>query len=168
MKTIVAEVRHAEPEDAEDLAGIHEISWRGAYSGLIPHRSLDRMVARRSAAWWRQAIARKAAILVLEFAGEPIGYATLGHNRAQALKVEGEIYEIYLLPEYQGLGFGKRLFDAARDLLRARGMRRFVVWALADNAGAVAFYGNVGGLDFAEGEERFDGVTLRKIAFVWN
>src|SRR5918996_606118 len=51
----------------------------------------------------------------------------------------GEIYEIYLRPECQGVGFGRRLFRAARDRLGAAGLRRLLVWALADNAAACRF-----------------------------
>lgn len=168
MKTVAAEVRYAEPGDASALASVHEAAWRNAYSGLIPYQSLNRMLERRGAAWWAQAIRNRAAILVLEFAGETVGYATLGRNRTGALKVEGEVYELYLKPEYQGLGFGRRLFDAARALLKSRGMRGVVVWALADNVSAVNFYTATGGIDIAEGQESFGGRPLRKVAFVWS
>lgn len=167
MKTIAAEVRLAEPRDAGVLASIHELAWQNAYCGIIPFRSLSRMIRRRGPDWWNRAINNRAAILVLEFGGEMAGYATLGRNRAGALEVEGEIYEIYLRPEYQGLGFGKRLFNSARAMLRDRGLKGVAVWALADNAKAMGFYACVGGADIAEGEETFESTTLRKVAFVW-
>ena len=48
------------------------------------------------------------------------GYANYGRNRARSLHYEGEIYELYLRPEFQGLGFGHRLFSAAkRDLIQS-------------------------------------------------
>lgn len=167
MKTIVTDVRFAEDRDAAELALIHEAAWLNAYRGIIPYRSLEKMVKRRGPAWWRQAIGNEAAILVVEFGGEIAGYATLGRNRARALSVEGEIYEIYLQPKFQGIGFGRRLFDAARALLRDRGMRGLAVWALADNDNAMGFYASIGGADIAEGEETFEDRTLRKVAFVW-
>ncbi|WP_102960641.1 GNAT family N-acetyltransferase [Mangrovicella endophytica] len=167
MKTIAAEVRYAETDDAVALAAIHEAAWRGAYSGMIPHQALGRMIGRRGADWWLKAIRNRAAILVLEFDRRVVGYATLGRNRTDALKVDGEIYELYLQPEYQGLGFGRRLFEAAQSLLKGRGMRGLAVWALADNDNALGFYQAMGGIDVAEGRERFDGRDLGKIAFVW-
>ncbi|MCQ8781932.1 GNAT family N-acetyltransferase [Mangrovibrevibacter kandeliae] len=167
MKTIAAEVRFAKPSDAGRLAAVHDAAWRGAYTGIIPHRALTRMIMRRNTAWWAEAIGNRAAILALEFDGAAVGYATLGRNRTDALAVEGEIYELYLQPEYQGLGFGRRLFQSARNLLRARGMEGVAVWALADNESACRFYAGSGGIDVAEGNERFDGVTLRKLAYVW-
>jgi GNAT superfamily N-acetyltransferase len=167
MKTIAAEVRFAEDRDARDLALVHETAWQNAYRGIIPHASLARMLQRRGPDWWRQAIANRAAILVIEFGGEIAGYATMGRNRTRALLADGEIYELYLRPKFQGLGFGRRLFAAARDLLQTRSMRGLAVWALADNNSAMGFYAALGGADIAEGEETFETTTLRKVAFVW-
>ena len=167
MKTTLAEIRFAEPTDAAALAAVHEAAWRGAYAGIIPHRSLAGMIGRRHVGWWNRAIDRQAAILVLEFHGEIAGYATLGRNRTGALDVEGEIYELYLRPEYQGIGFGRRLFRAATALLADRGLKGVAVWALADNDNAMGFYAALGGADIAEGAERFETQTLRKVAFVW-
>ncbi|MBC8129662.1 MAG: GNAT family N-acetyltransferase [Rhizobiaceae bacterium] len=167
MKTITTDVRFAEDRDAGELAEIHASSWLGAYRGIIPHKSLTKMVERRGSAWWTKAIHNRAAILVLEFGDEIAGYATLGKNRTSALSVGGEIYEIYLQPKFQGLGFGRRLFGAGRTLLQDRGMHGLSVWALADNDTAMGFYASIGGADIAEGEETFEGVKLRKVAFVW-
>ncbi|WAJ27791.1 GNAT family N-acetyltransferase [Antarcticirhabdus aurantiaca] len=167
MKTIAAELRTAETSDAAALAETHEAAWVNAYAGLIPHRALRTMVGRRDEAWWRRAIARRAAILILDYAGEAVGYATVGRNRTPALPAEGEIFELYVRPEFQGIGFGRRLHSGAARLLAERGLKGRVVWALADNAPALRFYENAGGVDVAEGCETFEGRTLRKIAFLW-
>lgn len=167
METLAITVRPAEPRDAAGLARLHRLSWTQTYCGIIPHRSLRLMVQRRDQAWWRQAIARGNAILVLEAGGEAAGYATFGRNRSFAVPAEGEIYEIYLLPEYTGTGLGRRLFNAARARLRERGLRRVLVWALEDNQGATSFYEGQGGRRVAEQTESFEGRELRKIAFVW-
>jgi GNAT superfamily N-acetyltransferase len=167
MKTLASDIRFAEITDAAVLADIHAAAWHGAYTGIIPFRSLGAMIRRRGEAWWRSALAGQAAILVIEFEGRPVGYATLGRNRTAALQAAGEIYEIYLLPEYQGLGFGRRLFSAARRLLADRGLKGLVVWALAENDHAGAFYAAMGGVDIAEGSETFEAKTIRKVAFRW-
>jgi ribosomal protein S18 acetylase RimI-like enzyme len=126
------------------------------------------MLNRRGAKWWANAIGKAASILVLEIEGEVVGYATLGRNRSRDLGQQGEIYELYLLPEYQGIGLGTRLFKAAREKLAAHGLDGLVVWALEDNTGAMAFYAGAGGRDVAEGVEIFEQKALKKVAFVWN
>ena len=94
------------------------------------------------------------------------GYATVGPARVRG-EHEGEIYELYVTPTHQGLGFGERLFEACRHHLDTRQMCGLLVWALADNERACAFYRALGGAASARGSESFSGTTLDKIAFVW-
>ena len=168
MNTLTIDIRKAEPRDADAIADVHHEAWRGAYAGIIPYRALASMINRRGAPWWANAIRRAASVLVVEIGGEIAGYATLGRNRARELPQQGEIYELYLRPEYQGIGLGTRLFAAAREKLAAHGLKGMVVWALEENANALDFYAGAGGRDVAEGVEVFDQKALRKVAFVWD
>ena len=168
MNTLTIDIRKAEPRDAGAIADVHAESWQGAYGGIIPFRALRAMIGRRGQAWWASAIRRAASVLVIEIGGDVVGYATLGRNRARELPQEGEIYELYIKPEYQGIGLGSRLFCAARDKLAAHGLSGLVVWALEDNVNATHFYAGAGGRDVAEGVEVFDARALRKVAYVWD
>lgn len=168
MKTLSVDIRKATTRDAEGIAAVHYQAWAGAYSGIIPHKSLTGMLNRRGSKWWANAIGKAASVLVVEIGGEVVGYATLGRNRSRDLAQGGEIYELYLKPEYQGIGLGTKLFGAARERLAAHGLDGLVVWALEDNTGAMAFYAGAGGRDIAEGVEVFEQRALKKVAFVWN
>lgn len=168
MNTHAIEIRRAELTDAEAISAIHLAAWKGAYTGIIPHRALNTMLERRGAAWWTRAIQRSTQVLVADVGGVVAGYATLGPNRARQLPQKGEVYELYIRPEYQGFGLGSRLLGAARRNLIDQGLKGLVVWALEDNDLAVSFYQGAGGQDAAEGVECFEGKTLKKIAFVWN
>ena len=105
--------------------------------------------------------------LLLRFDGQTAGYTTFGPARRRAGPMSGEIFELYVGPVYQGTGFGKRLFRAARRSLAANRLDGLIVWALADNDTACAFYRHLGGKPVSEGLETFDDVTLRKVAFAW-
>ena len=168
MSTLSLDTRPAEPADAFGIAAIHDASWRQAYTGLIPHKSLDTMIRRRDPKWWARAIRNSTRVLVLESDGQLVGYATVGPNRVSTLSQEGEVYELYLLPEYQGVGIGKKLFLAAREQLIRLGFKGCVVWVLEDNQPAMQFYKNAGGVDIAEGSETFNSKTLNKVAFAWS
>lgn len=168
MSTAAIEFRPARASDVADITAVHDEAWRLAYRGIIPGRDLERMVARRGPAWWAAAIRRGSGLTVMRVAGVTAGYASFGRNRAPALGVGGEIYELYLKPEFQGTGCGGRLFGAARQELQARGLRGTAVWALADNTAACAFYRRAGGRPTARGTERFGETLLDKIAFVWD
>ncbi len=158
-------IRPARPDDAEAIAEAHDASWRDAYRGIIPGAELERMIARRGPRWWRSAILRGTGLLVLDFDGTIAGYATYGRNRVPTMPYSGEIFEIYLVPEYQGLGFGRRVFNAARRELADHGYLSTIVWALADNEKALGFYRRLGGLPIRRAEERFGADMLTRVAF---
>lgn len=167
MKTLTIEVRKADPRDARAVSDVHRISWLHAYSGLIPHRVLQTMLHRRGEDWWRRAASGPSTLLVLDIGDRIVGYATIGLNRIPALRQDGEIYELYLLPEYQGTGFGSYMFRECRALLASLGMKGLAAWCLEDSAHAATFFRASGGMDVAEGMEDFGPARLKKLGFVW-
>lgn len=152
--------------DAPGLAEAHGAAWRYAYAGIIPGVTLERMLARRGRAWWTAMHARGFRALVIGSGMAVAGYATLGRGRAGTERT-GEIYELYVRPEYHGCGLGRRLFAAARRELGREGLDRLVVWALAENTIACRFYRAMGGAEYGRSEDRFCGVPLAKIGFRW-
>jgi ribosomal protein S18 acetylase RimI-like enzyme len=167
MNTILIEIRQAKPSDAAAVANTHDEAWRSAYQGIIPGIELEKLVSRRGPDWWDSAIRKGSRVSILVFGDLVAGYANYGRNRARSLNYDGEIYELYLRPEFQGLGFGRRLFSAARKDLGASGMKSLVIWALSDNDSAVGFYRALAGRPVARSSERFGARTLDKVAFGW-
>jgi ribosomal protein S18 acetylase RimI-like enzyme len=161
----VISIRNARPADAEAIAEVHDAAWRDAYRGIIPGRELERMIARRGPRWWQAAISRGSRLVVLDFGGRIAGYASYGRNRVPAMPYSGEIFELYLAPEFQGLGMGRRLFEAARRDLNDHGYVSTLVWALADNERALEFYSRLGGKIIRRAEERFGDETRGRVAF---
>ena len=84
------------------------------------------------------------------------------------LVFEGEVYEIYLRPEYQGIGLGRILFGEAKSLLKSLGCKGLVVWCLEDSHHADRFFRMAGGHDVCEGMEDFGGKCLKKIGYIWD
>lgn len=168
MKTLSIDVRPAEASDARGISEVHRMSWEYAYSGLIPHKALMKMLERRGEGWWRKATRGPATLMVIDVGGQIVGYATMGLNRARTLPCEGEIYEIYLRPEYQGIGLGYVLFGEARRFLKSLGCEGLVVWCLEESVNASQFFRSNGGVDAIEGMEDFDGVSLKKLGFIWS
>src|SRR6202049_4111232 len=168
MSTILIEVRRAKPSDATAVAATHDEAWRGAYQGVIPGPELDKLINRRGPQWWDSAIRKGSRIAVLAFGETIAGYANYGRNRARSLYYDGEIYELYLRPEFQGLGFGRKLFTAARRDLAQSALKSLIVWALSENENAGEFYRALGGKAVARSSEKFGTRVLDKVAFGWN
>jgi ribosomal protein S18 acetylase RimI-like enzyme len=160
-------IRRGHLTDAPALSEVFRLSWGQAYQGIIPQLHLDSMIRRRSPQWWSSTIKSGNGVLVLQVGGAVVGYATLGAARVRG-EHEGEIYELYVTPTHQGLGFGERLFEACRHQLDTRQLCGLIVWALADNSGATDFYWRRGGRPIGLGFERFGQKRLEKIAFSWD
>jgi ribosomal protein S18 acetylase RimI-like enzyme len=159
-------IRKGRASDAESIAETFRGSWQQAYRGIIPHLHLENMIRRRGPEWWANVIRSGDGLLVLEVSGAVAGYATLGLARTRG-PYQGEIYELYVAPTYQGLGFGEHLFEACRDGLDRRRLKGLIVWALIANTMATDFYWRRGGRPVAQTFERIGGAKLEKVAFAW-
>ena len=163
MTSLVIDVRPARSADASQLADVYAHSWREAYAGIIPAVTLERMIVRRSAGWWRDILSRRA-VLVLDVDGMVAGYASFAPARGRSQAGAAEVQELYLRPEYQGIGLGVRLFAATVKRIRSRGYARILVRALAENDRANGFYVRYGGRLIARTEESLGG---RSLACLW-
>src|SRR5208337_4794290 len=110
--------RRAQCPDAQAIAAIHDASLRSTYQGIIPHLHLERMINRRGPLWWERQIERGSKITLFLYDGVPQGYAAWGEARGTWPWPAGEIFELYVSPVFQGLGFGRRLFEAVRQDLK--------------------------------------------------
>lgn len=167
MSTVPTDLRISTRADAAVLTCLHEDAWRHAYRGIIPAQTLEEMIQRRDLRWWERMHKVGGQALLLEFNGEVAGYATFGPNRVRKLAFAGEIYELYLKPQYQGVGFGKKLFGEVRRRLRDRGLSGHIVWAIGANEAACRFYEGMGGKEHAKTIEKLGSQRFEKIAFAW-
>jgi len=84
--------------------------------------------------------AKGSRVSVLVFGDKVAGYANYGATAARSLHFEGEIYELYLRPEFQGLGFGRRL-SLPHDATCCRAaLKSMVIWRFSDKRPATEFY----------------------------
>jgi len=159
------ETRWSTVSDAADLAAAHRDAWRNAYLGILPTPIIERAAGSRGPRFWRRLATRSGAPLVIALDGTLSGYALLGPDRATA--TGGEIYELYLRPECQGVGLGSRLFHEARRRLAEAGLRNLTIWCLTENRPGCRFYRRLGGTVTASARGGFGGVLVDKTAFTW-
>ncbi len=142
-------VRAALLNDFQEIAGMHERSWRCGFqhfitAGLLP--STD--VAERHAFWVAHLARSSALILVAEGASGVILGAcaidmpsTANDSRNPA---EAEIEALYVDPTAWRSGTGRSLLAHARPLVRANGHRAWALWTLAEHLSTRAFYNREG------------------------
>ena len=95
-----------------------------------------------------------------ERAGRPNREADTDHT--------GELYVIYLLPEYQRRGIGLKLIVTTAAWLLDRGLRSMIVWVLAANWPARRFYEALGGAYLREQQINIGGTLLPEVAYGWS
>ena len=99
-----------------------------------------------------------------------IGFGNAGTARADGLPADsdwnGEIYTLYLLPDWHGQGLGRRLLEGLFDLLWRNRLLNVILWVLEANPTRF-FYEAMGGRLIARRRERFAGVMLDELAYGW-
>jgi GNAT superfamily N-acetyltransferase len=138
-------VRNARVDDARAIARVHVDAWRAAYPGLIPDRFLARLSVDEREHQWLASLSDDDAsplVLVAESGGDLVGFSTVAIPARDAEEGEdvGEIPAIYVAPRAWGGGAGRALIDASVAAMRAAGCREAVLWAVAGNERAAAFY----------------------------
>ncbi len=174
-------IRDARVADAEAITRVHVDAWRCAYAGLIPDRVLVRMSGHAHAARWEAMIRRcrrGESVVVAELDNHGVvGYGSCGPTRESlllsaglpyaGLPYAGEVYTLYVAPEHQDRGIGRRLLHGLFDGMIGHGSNSAVIWVLAANP-ARFFYETMGGRRVAERDEALWNVVLPEAAYGWD
>lgn len=123
------------------MAGVHVRSWQVAYRGLLPDDYLDRQRPEDRMARYTFGSAPGQPETILAVERDTIwGFATTGPSRDEDAKAVGELYAIYVDPQYWGRGVGRLLIAEARTRLMGRGFAQAILWVLVGNERAQRFY----------------------------
>jgi GNAT superfamily N-acetyltransferase len=163
-------LRHALPGDGAELARIYVQSWRETYPGLLPDRVLINLSEKRQTDAWRRQVmtaGREHAVVVAEVKAYGLtGLASLGPSRDRGIPYQGEVYALYLDPNFTGRGIGRSLLRGAFRVLFERGHKSAVIWALKGNP-ARYFYEAQGGREVATRKGNMWGAEVMEVGFGW-
>lgn len=129
--------------DARVLARIHVDSWRAAYRGLIPDTYLERFTYQGREESFRRSLAANAEeTYLIRQDDKVVSLLTIGAARDSDMDVSrtGEIWGIYLLPNYWRKGIGKKVVQEAEAILQSREYETIILWVLEKNEQARHFY----------------------------
>lgn len=156
-------IRRTTREDARAIATIRVQTWRAAYAALIDPAVLarldvDRETERRLTHWDEHHAHPRGAEFVAEVDGSCVGWAVMGTARERHDPHVGELYAIYVLPEYWSAGVGHQLILAVENALRGCGYTEAYLWVLDGNDRAAAFYERHGWHE--DGATKYDERTV--------
>jgi GNAT superfamily N-acetyltransferase len=144
---------------------VHTRSWQSAYEHVFGAERLAGIDVSRRRAMWERALANPDRdVFVFEEDGAVVAFAGCFPSRDP--DAEGELGEIYALPEAWGTGAGHALMTECVGALRKRGYADAILWVLAENPRARAFYEREGwALDGGEKTDEFLGVAVREVRY---
>ena len=143
--------RRATTDDIELIRSIAKVAFPATYSTIISAEQIDYMMEwMYSAEKLQQEISGNITYLLAEVDGRTVGYLSFGPDEgtADCAAAPGQgrlfhLHKIYLLPEAQGGGNGKRLFMAGEREMRLAGATAFELNVNRGNP-ALGFYRHLG------------------------
>jgi ribosomal protein S18 acetylase RimI-like enzyme len=149
-------IRPAEAGDAQNIGAVFDAAVRAGWTYLgelsrkpmFPPDEWDKLVIEHAPP--------NVLLVAIHDLGDVVGFTAV-HPR------EGEMFLLFVHPEYGGRGVGRALLDAAHESLRAAGCREVFLYTHEENERSLAVYQAAGyRRDGSVRESDFRGVHLRE------
>lgn len=161
-------IRYATYIDAKILGKIHALSWKVAYKNIIPDEVLDNITIEKRIKYFEKALTEGWEEDAIIFKDDiAIGLMCIGKCRDNDKDEScGEIWGIYVHPDYWNQGIGNKLMTWGLNELKLRGYKFITLWVLEDNLSAREFYEKIGFQHDATVKEITIGKPLNEYRYV--
>jgi ribosomal protein S18 acetylase RimI-like enzyme len=160
-------IRAARPTDAAQIAGIDVETWRTTYAGVLPEDYLVGLSPRRRAIGWTNVILKEPrdVRVAVDATGAIRGFGSCGPSRGDRRFV-GEVFTLYVAPDWQNRGIGRRLLVALFSRLVAGGRHSAIIWVLRSNPSRF-FYERLGGKEVSRKPIEVAGTMVETTGYGW-
>ena len=162
-------IRRAEENDALSIAQIYIETWRSSYAGILPDHVLVNMNPQKSMITFARTIKQNSEIILVAEESNLgiVGMGSVGQNRTKDNKYLGEVYTLYVHPDRQNKGIGKKLLSELFNELTRNNINSAVIWVLANNPSRF-IYEAVGGKLISVKDVELWNVLLKEYSYGWN
>jgi GNAT superfamily N-acetyltransferase len=162
------QIRLAEAADAQGIAEVHVRVWQIGYAPWVDAAYAEALSVRTSTMRWLASLADplQADTLVAVEDSRIVGWTSYGVNRNGIGLGVGEVYGLYVDPDYWGEGIGAELLADATRALAEAGFESAIIWTIAADERARAFYEERGWTDDGESEPHESGAEVVRYSFV--
>jgi len=158
-------IRRALPEDAYDWAVCRISCWQSAYKGIFSEEIINNMPSEKE-----QHIERYKKCLTDQGNIEYYSVVLSEKMMIGSLvidRINSEIWAIYLLEQFWGKGYGKKIMDFAVNELKCEKTKEIYLWVFEKNHRARRFYEKYGfRADGAQKESGRYGIPLVELRYV--
>jgi ribosomal protein S18 acetylase RimI-like enzyme len=160
-------IRPACTADASGIARLDVETWRATYAGVLSTSYLVGLSARRREAGWRSVILREPrdVRVAVDATGIILGFGSCGPNRGER-DFTGEVFTLYVAPDWQNQGIGRRLLIALFRRLVAAGRRSAILWVVRENPSRF-FYERLGAQQVSRKTLAVGGSAIEAVAYGW-
>lgn len=140
-------VRRKKQDDCKGIASVITIAWNETYIGIVPDSFLNDLYKNeeeRAYNSFSKFNEQENHEFVLEVDGKIVGFVKVGTVNDDEYNDCGELHSIYLLKEYSGKGYGKKLFGIGVEEIKKMGYNKMIVGCLDKNV-SNNFYKHMGG-----------------------
>ena len=141
-------IRKRKKEDTKSIANIVTVSWKETYKGIVPDyffKELENNEEQRAKNAYDSFDITNNNQLVLEVEDKVVGFVSYGPAKENDFENCGEIIALYIIKQYKGKGFGKKLVDNAKKELKKLGYNKMIIACLKGNP-SNEFYKHIGGV----------------------
>ncbi len=145
-------IRRRTKEDCKAIAHVVTIGWNETYKGIVPDWFLEELKTNeeeRANNMLFKFDDNNNHQFVLEINNEVVGFVNFGISEDEEYKC-GEIFALYIISKYKGLGLGKKLVQAAIKELKEMGFNSMIIACLKGNP-SNEFYKHIGGVYVKDG-----------------
>ena len=146
-------IRKRTKEDCKDIAHVVTVAWNETYKGIVPDWFLDELKnneEERAKKTFNEFDEQDNNQFVLEVDNKVVGFVNFGVTGDESYQNCGEIFALYILSEYKGNGFGRKLVETAKNELKNMGYDKMIIACLKGNP-SNDFYKHIGGVYVKDG-----------------
>src|SRR6266581_6844374 len=160
-------IRTARPGDARRIARLDVETWRVTYAGILAAPFLVGLSAQRRELGWATVIEREPrdVRVAVNDEGRILGFGSCGRCRGEP-EFAGEVFTLYVAPDWQNQGIGRRLLLALFERLVDQGCGSAIIWVLRDNPGRF-FYQRLGGQEVQRRNFAVGGKRIEAAGYGW-
>jgi ribosomal protein S18 acetylase RimI-like enzyme len=165
-------IREARQDDVAGMAKVRVDTWKATYQGIVPDEFLQGLSYQRVAENWKRIFWENKEPNVTRFVAETmqddiVGIAICGPERNQDSIYHGEIYVLYVLPQYQNRGIGQELVaKCVQYLIQQLKVETMLIWVFAENPYR-RFYKSLGGIIVREKTIEIGGKMISEVGYGW-
>ncbi|SHG21075.1 GNAT family N-acetyltransferase [Ornithinibacillus halophilus] len=131
-------IREANFEDAASIANVHVSSWKSTYQELLEEKDLSNMTYENRKTLWETILKiqkdnQRTYVMERTHDNKIVGFISGGPERTKRFDFDAEIYNIYLLDEFQKKGLGAQLLHKFTLEMKNLGFESILVWVLTRN-----------------------------------